>query len=435
MNNNFVAFILLMVLTFILSACSNNDSKSEVQKLLEKQTEVTNEKKISPETFNNNVLNDSLERGQIKLLEKKKIAEKDLHPFQVEKYKMNDAIEKQKHDNLKKHISEMENSLESINNDLNDVKNKDGELTKKKEKILVKEEQLTEQELIAKDILVTGISFIDSSLIELERQNIMKQKELDLIEQKIILSHKKIDLLEDEKSICYRKKNEIIKNNKDDDALTEYDQKLEEINLSLLEEASKLKKSEKEKEKQNSWLKDANNLSRELRIMLEKEYEKNKSIEKFIKSEMEKLYIEKETLHENVSEIESTKTQLEEKQADISDKLAIINDKKKISESTELSDELLKKKNIDSLKDKQKAILENNAKVDKKQENDNSDIGNIKNEAKKLPKELKNEQLENENFKPMKLNPFARTFIIIALLGTIFIMVLYSVGKRKREKK
>lgn len=426
-KNNLLPFIWIIALVFLISGCSNNESKSEAKKLLEKQSEVTKAEKTNANAFGENVVkNDTQQSIKTEQQEKKKI---------VEKTKADEVIEQQNNQDIAKQVSELKKQLETFSRELSDLQIQNSELSKKKEKINIKDEQLNEQKSIVKDRLITGITYIDSSLNELDRQTVLKQKEFDLNEQKILLANKKTDILEDEKSILYRKKNEILKNNANDSELDEYDRKIEEVNKQLIEEQNNIKEAEKDKDYLKSWLKNAGDVSHELKILMEKEYEKNKSIEKFIKDEMAKLNIEKESLHDKVNEIESSKIRLKEEQSKISDKSDNLKVENKTAKPNELLSETSVQEKNQSVTDKQESILNKELTGNEELSIDSSSAYTIKEDALKDDKSLKNIQQGNEEFKSKKLSPFGRAIIIIAFLGTILILIMYLVGKRKRDKK
>ncbi len=454
-----IVLLLLLAVSVMISSCSNSRSKREAQKLLDRQQAALKEgQKFIDETFNQlQLLSDSFESEQEKLVGRKLQIEEEIRKLEADQKGYAETLKEEKVEELELEKSDFQKRLQEIEDSLTLVQNKSEDVEKRRGLIDIKEQQLTEQKSVAKEKLVTGIDDIDSRLDEIESQRLVKQNILSLNEQKINLSRNKIKLLEDEKNIYLREKNDIIKNDGDDAELDKYDLKIDEINGYIEDEQNKIKNAESSNSTLKEWISDADELEEKLRTMMTSEYDRNETIEEFTKEEITRLSKEREALDKDIEKFDSVKSQLAVRKATISERLASFEGETELIKSKELSEILAERSDIES-QQAELAEMEKNI-IDQRVSSDSIDTvseitsgfellrsieNDIRGKREKLDKlqseitedeaRLSEQMAEIEARRSKNVRAFAGTLVLVSV-GVILAGILYILGKRSIRKK
>jgi chromosome segregation ATPase len=446
-----------------LNSCKTDSVKEEEKQILEQQVQALEEEQQALEQIFSKIImaQDSLQTQQQKLqLEKQKIEAsiKDLDSAEdqfteMKKEDMERQLKEQR-ENYQARLQQVEDSLGRIGSRINSLQNQLDTLD-------IAEKQLVTQRMVSQEKLVTGIDAIDARLDELEKENLLKQKEIDINIRKIELAESKIDLLEDEKTIYQREKNELLKENADETEIENYNRKIKEVEGYITEEQDKISVARASLRSLNDWIADFAELKEKLKENMEKEYSEQQTIAEFTRDEMNRLSSSKNNIDSELEKLTQLKNNLEQRKESINNQIDTLDREIGLVKNKDLAELLDKRSLIEKdeaalareessvLKDEQEIISQSRefSEIDTSEDSRlfrqlDYEIKNKRMEIERLKssiaasnenlaeKKALIEQKRSKNAKAVTTSAIVTVFVVVGIL-----ILLYLLGRRKLSNK
>jgi hypothetical protein len=290
----------------------------------------------------------------------------------------------------------------------------------------------------------------------LKNKKTIKEQEIDINTKKLDLANAKIAVLEDEKNIYLREKNDLVKDNAEESEIAKFDSKIAETNSEISAEKEKLADAKSVISNNQQWLDEFSTLKDNLSNMMASEYDKKRTIDSFTQNEIKRLNKEKMAIAGQKEQLVKTQKKLTAQKSKVSDDLESIDNEITLLSSSELSEVLEKKSQINM---DEALLAQQELDISKGLEYESTTGENLTPEnlsiLEELENEIKNRRAELESMKYQLVNERidlankqaeldakrakkagAAKFIgIIILVGALAIGGLYLLGRTRRRKK
>ncbi len=446
---------LIPIVMMFLVGCSGGNADTEVEKLLDRQAKVVEQEQKSMEKMHDEfrVTRDSLKAMQNDLMNSKSMVNSEMEKLKAAQADLASTLKQSQIDSFEQEKARLSETLQTINDSIATLAETINNLESQQGNLAVREEQLNEQLDTAKERLVTGIASIDDRLDKIEKQRVMKQRELELNKDKIELSDRKIALLKDEKNLYLREKNELVAKNASAEDIEQYDQKIDDINGNIQDEKDKIENAGIVINDITAWMRDVNSLQNRLANMMDEAYSKNETIEQFTMSELERLSQEKKQTQSEMARLDSIRLALVNQQSTIDDQLSGVDEEIQLLKGKEISEILAKRSALDSEEaqlsqeeadlmagkesqsmgseevEDDEAIL---AGLDKEIIDRRASLLMLKTEIAQQQQELAQKRAQIEQKRAKRASAAGISAGAVILIGLLIVISLYLIGRTRR---
>jgi chromosome segregation ATPase len=358
--------ILLLILVVLTGCKMKKSDEQEIQKLLDRQTQIQESREESVERLVN--IKDSLAGERQLLMEQRAKKDQKVKALQENQQRLVDRLKGEEESVITREKAELQGKIsrydDSIEQVINELQRLDADIDS-----IEKNMGLYElQEGQAEKILSTGISEIDQRITKLENQKQQEIKNADLLKRRIRIAGKKIEAYEMERQIYREKQDELLRMNASEEDLSPFRKRVAEMDSIIGAEEANRRSIEGELDRSRQWIADAEDNIKDLREKIRQEHDKKEIIEGFIASEKQRLKDEITGLQSARERLVSEQEQISDELSAIQERIALLDKKSELIRSRDMSDILeqqaaLEKTEAD-LADEEVRLREESSKID-----------------------------------------------------------------------
>ncbi len=297
----------------LLTACNSNQSNEEnIQKLLDRQSEIQEEQEESLEQMEG--LKDSLTMQRQTLLQQRTSKDQQIRQLRKDQEFLAEQLKEEeakavssRRGELEERINAYKDSIEYVVSELSQLNSQLDSVEKNLNFYQLSETQTART-------LESGIKEIDERMSNREVHKQQEIQKIGLLNRRILVAGKKVEAFQLEREMYEEERDELLRTSAAEEELLPYREKIAELDSVITAEEAHIQSMKSEIRQAEVFIRDTDALMEELQARIKQEYDKKEIIEEFIASERERLSSE-------LNQLQSDRQRLMNEQTDISSNL------------------------------------------------------------------------------------------------------------------